>query len=68
VATPKKTQKKTASSSTKSRQSKKLTSKQYQAVHVDVIRDIERLEADLDLDLKELKRKLHCFCHNPHTA
>ncbi len=43
---------------------KKLTKKQYEAVHNDVVKDIERLEADLDLDLKELKQKLNCFCHD----
>lgn len=43
---------------------KRLTKKQYEAVHRDVVKDIERLEADLDLDLKELKQKLNCFCHD----
>lgn len=47
---------------------KKMTKNQYEAIHNDVVKDIERLEADLDLDLKELKKKLNCFCHNPHTS
>ena len=56
----KKSPAKTSSKSTANR----LTKKQYEAVHRDVVKDIERLEADLDLDLKELKQKLNCFCHD----
>jgi len=42
----------------------RLTKKEYQAVHADVVKTVERLELDLNLNLKDLKQKLNCFCHD----
>jgi hypothetical protein len=59
VAAKKKSQKKASSLSTRRRLTK---TEQHKAIHGDVIKDIERLEVDLKLDLTELKQKLNCFC------
>jgi hypothetical protein len=64
VAAKKKSQKKASKKSSSTSTPRLLTKKQYQAHHADIIKDIERLEADLNLDLKELKGKLD-FCLHP---
>jgi len=63
VAAQKKSQKKPSSPST----GRRLTQKQYEANFKDVsatfsnaLEAVERLE----LDLKRIKNKLNCFCHN----
>lgn len=67
MATQKKSQQKPSSTSTKPAVTKKMTQKQYQSTHADVVKSVQGLEADLNLDLTELKKKLNCFCHVPFT-
>ena len=40
-----------------------MSQREYEATFDNIVKDVEKLE----LDLKELKKKLNCFCHNPFS-